>query len=380
MKKVLAFFLAAALLVSPVAAIEPLSGGDITIDAPHAILIERETGQIIYEKDSLQRRSPASVTKVMTLLIVMDEIASGALSLDDKVSVSARAASMGGSQIWLKEGETMSVHDMIKCITVVSANDCCVAMAEHIAGTEEAFVARMNERAAELGCENTNFTCCSGLLESDDHYSCAYDLALISRELMGYELIRKYTTIWTDSVRGGEFALSNTNKLIRYYEGATGLKTGFTSKAMYCLAASAERAGTEYIAVVLGAQTSAQRFESAKALLNYAFSNYALFSPADNVVIPPVRVTLGKVTGVQPVAASGKILVKKNLLSTLECRLDICQSVQAPVSYGQCLGTLEIVSGGEIIDRIDLVSVEAVEKQSVFEIFLKLIAQLVGGE
>ncbi|MBR4953749.1 MAG: D-alanyl-D-alanine carboxypeptidase, partial [Oscillospiraceae bacterium] len=207
MKKALVFLLVAVLLISPAAAIEPLSGGDITIDAPYAILIERETGEIIYEKDSLQRRSPASVTKVMTLLIIMDEIANGTLKLDDMISVSSRAASMGGSQIWLEEGETMSVHEMLKCITVVSANDCCVAMAEHIAGTEEAFVARMNERAAQLGCENTNFTCCSGLLENDDHYSCAYDLALISRELMGYELIRQYTTIWTDSVRGGEFAL-----------------------------------------------------------------------------------------------------------------------------------------------------------------------------
>lgn len=377
MKKALVFLLVAVLLISPAAAIEPLSGGDITIDAPYAILIERETGEVIYEKDSLQRRSPASVTKVMTLLIIMDEIANGTLKLDDMISVSSRAASMGGSQIWLEEGETMSVHEMLKCITVVSANDCCVAMAEHIAGTEEAFVARMNERATQLGCENTNFTCCSGLLENDNHYSCAYDLALISRELMGYELIRQYTTIWSDSVRGGEFALSNTNKLVRYYEGATGLKTGFTSKAMYCLAASAERSGTEYIAVVLGAQTSSQRFESAKTLLNYAFSNYAVFSPVDNAVIPPVKVMLGKVTGIQPVAASHKILVKKSLLNTLECRPDVCQSVKAPVSYGQILGTIEVISGEEVIDRVDLISAQAVEKQSIFEIFLSLVAQLV---
>lgn len=380
MRKLLVFILLAAVLIFPVSAIEPLSGNDITIDAPYAILIERETGDVIYEKNSCERRSPASVTKVMTLLIIMDEIANGNLKLDDMVSVSSRAASMGGSQIWLEEGETMSVHEMLKCITVVSANDCCVAMAEHIAGTEEAFAARMNERAAQLGCENTHFTCCSGLLESDEHYSCARDLAIISRELMSYELIRNYTTIWTDSVRGGEFALSNTNKLVRYYEGATGLKTGFTNKAMFCLSACAQRGGVEYIAVVLGAQTSAQRFESAKTLLNYAFSNYALFSPADNVVIPPVRVELGKVTGIQPVAASGKILVKKSLLNTLECRVDMCQTVKAPISCGQLLGTIEIVSDGEVIEKLDLVSSEAVEKKNVFEIFIGLLTCLVGGK
>ena len=380
MKKLLAFLLVAALMVSPVSALELLTDGDITIDAPYAILMERETGQIIYEKDSLTRRSPASVTKVMTLLIIMDEIANGSLKLEDMVSVSARAASMGGSQIWLEEGESMSVHEMLKCITVVSANDCCVAMAEHIAGTEEAFVARMNERAALLGCKNTNFTCCSGLLESDDHYSCAYDLALISRELMGYELIGNYTTIWTDSVRNGEFALSNTNKLVRYYEGTTGLKTGFTSKAMYCLAASAQRGGIEYIAVVLGAQTSAQRFESAKTLLNYAFSNYTLFSPADNVVIPPVKVSLGSASGVQPIAESGRILVKKSIVGSLECRLDMCSEVKAPVSQGQSLGTIEVVSNGEVIERIGLVSADNIEKLSVFAIFLSLLGCLVGGE
>ncbi|MCD7769898.1 MAG: D-alanyl-D-alanine carboxypeptidase, partial [Oscillospiraceae bacterium] len=255
MKKLLAVILAAVLLTEPALAVEKLEGDDITISSPYAVLMESSTGQVIYEKESHEHCSPASVTKVMTMLLVVEAVEAGNISLDTVVTASANAASMGGSQIWLEQGEQMTVGEMLKCVAVVSANDCAVALAELVSGTEEAFVQRMNQRAAELGMEDTHFTNCTGLLDDDEHYTSAYDIALMSRALISHDMIKDYTTIWMDTIRDGEFGLSNTNKLIYYYDGATGLKTGFTSKAMYCLAATAERDGVEYIAVVLHADT-----------------------------------------------------------------------------------------------------------------------------
>ncbi|MBO6011304.1 MAG: D-alanyl-D-alanine carboxypeptidase, partial [Oscillospiraceae bacterium] len=249
---------------------------DIALAVPSALLMERETGTVIYELNAHERRAPASVTKVMTLLLVTEAIERGELSPDEEIAASAYAAGMGGSQIFLKENERMSVDDLVKSVAVSSANDAAIALAERVAGSEEAFVARMNARAAELGMNDTVFANCTGLPAGSEHLTSAWDIALMSRELLGHDFIRKYTCIWTDSVRGGEFGLSNTNKLVRFYDGATGLKTGFTQEAMYCLSASAMRGGVEYIAVVMGAQTSDIRFESAKTLLNYAFANYAL--------------------------------------------------------------------------------------------------------
>ena len=237
----------------PIAYADNTVSMDIVGDTvPSAILMEAETGEIIFQKDAYSRRSPASVTKIMTMLLAAEAVENGLVNLADTVTASAKAAGMGGSQIWLEEGETMSFGEMLKCIAVVSANDCCVAIAEHLAGSEEAFVARMNEKAESLGLENSNFLCCSGLSDSDKHYSCAYDLAIISRELLKYDFIRNFTTTWTDSIRGGEFILNNTNKLVYHFPDTTGLKTGFTSKAGHCLAASAKRSNTEFIAVVLG--------------------------------------------------------------------------------------------------------------------------------
>ena len=299
MKRILIALAAALALLPAVPAHADAPAVDVPV--PAALLMERSTGEVLYEKNAYEHLAPASVTKVMTMLLVAEAVDSGSLSLEDTVTASARAASMGGSQIWLEEGERMSVGEMLKCIAVVSANDCCVAMAEHLAGTEEAFVARMNARAAELGMRDTHFLSCSGLSDSDEHYSCARDIAVMSRELLRHPMIRTYTTIWMDTIRGGEFGLSNTNKLIYYYDGATGLKTGFTSKAMYCLAASAERDGVEYIAVVLHGASSAERFESAKALLNYAFANYTLTYPSQQAALPPVEVRLGVRDAVQPV-------------------------------------------------------------------------------
>ena len=379
MKKVLLLLLAFCLLSAPAAAVETVYDSAIDIAAPSAILVEKTTGAVLYEKNADERLSPASVTKVMTMLLVVEAVESGVIALDDMVTASARAAGMGGSQIWLEEGEQMSVSEMLKCVAVVSANDCCVALAEHIAGTEDAFVARMNERAAALGMENTHFTCCSGLLESDDHYTTARDIALMSCELMRHDMIRDYTTIWMDTVRGGEFGLSNTNKLIYYYKGATGLKTGFTRKAMYCLSAAAERDGVEYIAVVLHAPTSTDRFESAKTLLNYAFANFTLVSPAGMQAIPPVPVRLGSADAVQPVPDGDcAVLIGRSAAGSLTTTLDLPESLDAPVASGQVIGSISVWSGDTLVQKLPLRAADTVERLSLGALWLRFLGALAG--
>lgn len=381
MKKLISIILTAALLTSGALAIEPVSEESISISAPSAILIERSTGEVIYEKNAYEHLSPASVTKVMTMLLVVEAVDSGSLSIDDMVTASARAASMGGSQIWLEEGEQMSVGEMLKCVAVVSANDCCVALAEHISGSEEAFVARMNERAAQLGMADTHFTCCSGLLENDEHYTCARDIAVMSRELLSHDTIRQYTGIWMDSIRSGEFTLANTNKLIYYYDGATGLKTGFTSKAMYCLSASAMRDGVEYIAVVLHAPTSPERFDSAKALLNFAFANYTLADPDGSGAIPPVEVELGQAGSVQPVPrAGGAFLMEKSFSGGLSYEINLPEKIKAPVYEGQVLGSMSAVSNGQLLSEIPLIASRTVKRLSLWQIFTGLLSIMVGAE
>ena len=353
----------------------------LDVPVPSALLMERSTGEILYEKNAYEHLAPASVTKVMTMLLVAEAVDSGTLSLEDTVTASARAASMGGSQIWLEEGERMSVGEMLKCVAVVSANDCCVALAEHMAGTEEAFVARMNARAAELGMRDTHFLSCSGLSDSEDHYSCARDIAVMSRELLGHPMIRQYTTIWMDSIRNGEFGLSNTNKLIYYYDGATGLKTGFTSKAMYCLAASAERDGVEYIAVVLHGASSAERFESAKALLNYAFANYTLTYPSQQAALPPVEVRLGVRDAVQPVfPEDAAILLPRAGAAGLRYEYNLPQSVNAPVAPGQTLGSVSVLSAeGKLLRTLPVAAGEGVERLGLWQMFWRQLAALVDG-
>ena len=289
MKKFLLLLCCAALLAPPVLAAGP------EVDAAAYLLMEKETGRILHAHNEHQALEPASVTKVMTILLIMEAIDSGALSYDDMITGSARAASMGGSQIWLKEHEQLTVRDMLKAICVVSANDCCVAMAEHLAGTEETFVERMNQRARELGMADTTFLNCTGL-PAPGHATSAHDIALMSRELiLHHPDIRQFTTIWMDSLRDGASALTNTNRLVRFYEGTTGLKTGSTSTAKFCLSATAERDGMELIAVVLGSPTGDIRFEAAKALLNYGFSTYTLVNVRPEGVLPPVALTLGEI-------------------------------------------------------------------------------------
>ena len=374
MKRFAACLLALLLCLTPSLALTPLGPDTLDVAAPSAILMEKQTGAVLYEKNAYEHLAPASVTKVMTMLLVAEAVADGSVSPDDTVTASARAASMGGSQIWLEEGEQMSVGEMLKCVTVVSANDCCVALAEHLAGSEEAFVARMNRRAEELGLKDTHFTSCSGLSDSDEHYTCAHDLAVISRELVRHDMIKAYTTIWMDSIRDGAFGLSNTNKLIFYYPGATGLKTGFTSKAMYCLAASAEREGVEYIAVVLHAPTSADRFESAKALLNLGFGSFALVTPTPPEAIAPVAVSLGVVDCVQPVLPTdAALLVEKQAAVSLRYAVSLPERVDAPVAAGQTLGTLSVYAGEELLQTLPLLAEQAVARQTVWQRFLTLL-------
>lgn len=380
MKRFLCSALAALMLMTPVYAIETVKDDAIEISAPSAILMEKVTGEVIYEKNAHERMPPASVTKVMTLLLIVEAVERGDIKLEDTVIASERAASFGGSCVFLEEGEKMSVDEMLKCIAVVSANDCAVAMAEHLCGSEQEFVKRMNTRAAELGLKDTNFKNCTGLFEDDEHYTSAYDIAVMSRELIRHELIKNYTTIWMDSIRGGEFGLSNTNKLVYYYDGCTGLKTGFTEKAMYCLSATAERDGVEYIAVIMHADTIDKRNNDAKALLNYGFANYKLLSLRSPDVLPPVRVTLGDADSVQPAYdAPEAILVSKNGLGEVKYEISLPESVTAPIEQGQQIGTMKIAAGEKTLYEVRLTASSAVGRASFGSVLLWLLKNYVSA-
>ena len=378
MRKILCFVLALSLMLPifafPAAAAGPEVGGK------SALLMDLATGTVLYEKNAHEKLAPASVTKVMTMLLIMEAIDSGKIGWEDTVTTSEVAAAKGGSQIYLKVGETMNVTDMVKSIAVSSANDCACAMAEHIAGSEEAFVGLMNERAAQLGMEDTHFVNCTGLDDAADaasHLTCAYDIALMSRELLlKHPDIKKYTTIWMDTVRGGAFGLANTNKLVRFYPGATGLKTGFTSAAGYCLSASAQRDGMELVAVVMGAETSQERFSACKQLLDYGFANFALVK-TDFPELAAVPVKLGKQPSVRAVpGADTKLLIDKSQLSSVNIQTALDESVTAPVSQGQRLGTMTIKAGDQILAQVPLVAEQAVLRRSWWDIFLELLGRM----
>ena len=373
MKKLAALALATALLASPALAAE---GAEPEVSAPAAVLMEKRTGTVLFASGEDERRAPASVTKVMTLLLAAEAVERGDIALEDAVTASQRAQSMGGSQIWLEAGEEMSVSELIKCVAVVSANDCAVALAEHIAGSKAAFVERMNARAAELGLQNTHFTNCTGLFDDAEHYTSALDLAVMSRELLGLEWIKDYTTIWTDSVRGGEFGLANTNKLLRSLPGCTGLKTGWTTAAGYCVAASAEREGTEYIAVIMGAESSESRNADAAALIEYGFANYTL-CPALDSALPPVPVEGGEAGSVQPgLSGEDGILLPKGSAQSLERHVSLPESVSAPVEEGQRLGTLTLSARGEILREIPLTARSSVPRLTSFGVLARLLRTL----
>ena len=377
MKRWILMVLAMVLLLGAI----PVSAAPLDMDIPakSALLMDISTGTVLYEQNAHTALAPASVTKVMTLLLIMEAIGPGKIGWEDTVTAAEEAAAKGGSQIYLKVGETMSVADMVKSIAVSSANDCACAMAEHIAGSEAAFVEKMNQRARELGMADTHFVNCTGLDDSEEaknHLTCAYDIALMSRELLKYHPdILKYTTIWMDTVRNGQFGLSNTNKLIRFYPGATGLKTGFTSGAGYCLSASAERDGLGLIAVVMGCETSAQRFTACRQLLDQGFAAYALVTP--EIPDAQVRIKLGTQPAVRAVPAEDtQLLIDKTQKSLVETQAALELEVEAPVSKGQRLGTLTVTAGGQTLAQIPLVAEEAVPRLTFGQIFLKLLRRV----
>lgn len=366
MKRFLTALCAAALLST--------SAGALEVSAPSAVLMEKETGTVLYEKDAHAKLEPASVTKVMTLLLTMEAIDAGQLGYDTVITASAHACSMGGSQIWLEENEQMTVDDMLKAVCVVSANDCAVALAEAVAGSEEAFVEKMNQRARELGMNDTTFKNATGL-PAQGHVTSAWDIALMSRELiLNHPDIRNYTTIWMDSLRDGKSELVNTNKLIRFYEGATGLKTGSTDSALYCLSGTAERDGMELISVIMKAPTSAQRFDDAKALLSYGFSTYALETIVPQEALPPIPVELGTQATVQPVLGEGTaLLLEKAKAGQLSQSVELAESVAAPVAQGDVLGALTVTAGEETVAQIPIVAGEDVARVTFSQMFTQLL-------
>ena len=353
----------------------------VTVNAKSAILMDASTGQVLFAENEHERLYPASVTKIMPLLLFMEALDEGKISLTDTVTASPVAASKGGSQIWLKEGEQMTVDELLRATAIASANDACTALGEHIAGSEEAFVSLMNKRAGELGMKDTYFVNCSGLDDdTTEHLTTAYDIALMSKELLSHERIRTYTTVWMDTLRDGATELTNTNKLVRFYNGTTGLKTGTTDKAGYCLSASAERDGLHLIAVIMGAVSSDERFEGAKAMLNWGFANYETVTPSfDGIEIPGVKVIRGiceqvetDITGVAP------LTLEKGVKDKFEYSVDVCENVEAPVEKNQLLGKVTVKSGDNIIGEYSIVSKEAIKKITLWDFmegFLKSLTK-----
>ena len=357
---------------------------DLDVAGKSAFLMDVATGTVIYEKNAHEPLAPASVTKVMTMLLIMEAIDSGRIGWDDAVTTSEQAAAKGGSQVYLKVGESMTVAEMVKSIAVSSANDCACAMAEHIAGSESAFVGMMNERAKALGMNDTVFVNCTGLDDSEDaknHRTSAHDIAIMSRELLkNHPDIKNYTTIWMDTIRDGAFGLSNTNKLVRFYQGATGLKTGFTSGAGYCLSASAQRDGMELIAVVMGCETSAERFSACKSMLDYGFANYAVVIPKiPEAAAVPVKLGVQDTVTAVP-SEETALLIDKAQKSLISYRTVLEETVQAPVSKGQRLGTLSVMAGEQVLAQIPLVAEEAVEKLTFGQIFLRVLKRFCMAE
>ena len=355
----------------------PAKAASLEVEAKSALLMDVATGTVLFEQNSHERLSPASVTKVMTMLLIMEAIDSGKIGWGDSVTTSEAAAAKGGSQVFLKVGESMTVEDMVKSIAVSSAIDCACAMAEHLAGSEAAFVDAMNKRAQELGMEDTHFVNCTGLddsAEASEHKTSAHDIAIMSRELLkNHPDITKFTTIWMDTIRNGEFGLSNTNKMVRFYDGCTGLKTGFTSGAGYCLSASAQREGLQLIAVVMGCESSKVRFAACKSMLDYGFANYALGQPElpDSMVVP-VKLWIADNVNAVP-AQTGEMLIDKGQKSSVTTEVVLDEEVTAPVSQGQRLGTLTIKAGEQILAEIPMIAESGIEKLTFGQMYLRIL-------
>lgn len=381
MKKILAIILSAIMLaVIGIPAFAEGSSTPVEIKAKSAVLMDASTGKVLMTYNENEKLYPASVTKIMPLLLICEAIDEGRISLSDVVTVTGTAASKGGSQIWLKEGEQMTVDELLKATAVYSANDACTALGEYLAGSDEAFVKLLNDRAAELGMTNTHFENCTGLDDTtENHLTTAMDVAIMSRELLKHELIMNYTTIWMDSLRGGETELVNTNKLVRFYEGTTGLKTGTTSKAGCCVSASALRDGTHLIAVVMGSDNSTDRFETAKAMLNWGFANYSTVTPViDASLIPDVGVINGVTESITPkIPQANPVLIEKGREGDITQTVDLAVDVAAPVEQGQVLGTVTFKLDDEVLGEYNLTAPDEVKQLTfsiVFERILKAIA------
>ena len=377
MKKWIGALLAALCMVTllPVQA----AAVELPLTSRAALLMEKTTGQILFAQNEHEKLEPASVTKIMTLLLTMDAIDSGALAYDDVVTVSANAAGMGGSQVFLAEGEQITVEELLKCVCVSSGNDAAVALAEKVAGVTELFVEQMNNRARGLGMDDTHFVNPTGLT-AEGHVTSAHDIALMSRELLTkHPDIRSFTTIWTDSIRGGTFDLANTNKLIRRYDGATGLKTGYTASAGYCISATAEREGMELIAVVMKGETADKRNADAKALLNYGFSAYALVSAAPEEPLSALPVTMGETDSVSLTLPPDALtaVVEKAQAAALERRIDLPESLPAPVRQGQQVGTLTLCSGDTELMTVPILAAEDAAGRSWGRMFTDLLKMAV---
>ncbi|MFR5876950.1 MAG: D-alanyl-D-alanine carboxypeptidase family protein [Eubacterium sp.] len=373
MKKIITFILSAAICLSiPIqcCAEENSENKNENINAKAVVLMSIDTGEVLYQENEYEHLSPASVTKIMSILLMLEALDNGDIALTDTVTASKDAVSMGGSQIWLEVGEQMTVEELLKAVVVASANDACTALGEFIGGSTTGFVKMMNDRAAELGLANTNFENCTGLDDTvKNHYSCAYDLALIASEVMKHDIITDYTTIWLDSLRNGETELNNTNKLVNTYEGITGLKTGTTSNAGFCVAATACRDNMNLVAVVLGADTSDERFDTASYLLDWGFANYQVITPEiDDSKITPVKVINGVFKELTPdIGSTSKIVVKKGT-EDISYKYVINESVNAPVKKGDKVGEIKILSNKKEIGTIKLVS-----PNSIAQVTLKTI-------
>ena len=374
--KNLSFFLSILMMSTIFSSVPVVALSEDDITSPSAVLMESDSGKVLYEKNAHDIRACASITKVMTLLLVMEALDSGKISLDDTVTASAHAASMGGSDIWLEEGEQMSVDDMIKATAVASANDAAVALAEFVSGSEDDFVAQMNDKAKQLGMNDTTFKNCNGL-DEEGHLTSAYDVALMSKELIKHDKIFDYTSIWIDSLRGGETQIVNTNKLLKSYDGITGLKTGTTGDAGSCISATAERNGMKLISVILGADTGTNRFKDAAALLDFGFANYETSNLKGELTSDNIKVNKGMVDSVGIECSDiGSIVVQKGEKESLSVEEDIEESIEAPFEKGTKVGTLTFKLGDEVIDKKDIVTTQGVEKISFSSILSILMNSL----
>lgn len=387
MKKIVVIILIFSLIFSmgiQIFAVNETNNGaemESSIDCPlvkSAVLMEAETGEIIFSKEENIKLNPASVTKIMTLLLVAEAIADGRIKLEDKVNISAFAASMGGSQVFLKEGETISVEELLKCTVIASANDAAVALAELVAGSENTFVMQMNKKAESLGMKNTNFENVTGLDDTtENHVTSALDIAIMSRELIKHEIILKYSSIWQDTIRNGEFTLTNTNRLVRFYDGCNGLKTGSTSKAGYCMSATAKRGDMQLIAVVMGAETRDNRNETARNLLDYAFANYGIFK-CEEAPVEDVNLRFGVKSRIKLYEGKFVKLVNKTDIPKVEKIYTIPENLYAPINENEAVGKVEYMLAGEKIGETIVFAKENVKKISFLELWLRVFCDIFG--